>query len=177
MCTDESCTIGTCNQFWFPFTLKGLRLRIQLLCDNSCAYISYFTTASKAAHTIRIFIHFIAGLVLTLWIFPWPAIQEVFTLSQTLESVQSALIFVVCLSVCVAVRNDRNKKKKEEKKQECTENYTLSPDTEQMIDRVRKAHQETFPSLCQLGKYTTVRVCESCMIYSMFAICDDLALW
>ncbi|KAM4624151.1 retinoic acid receptor alpha-A isoform 1-T1 [Polymixia lowei] len=53
------------------------------------------------------------------------------------------------------VRNDRNKKKKEEKKQECTESYVLSPDTEQMIDRVRKAHQETFPSLCQLGKYTT----------------------
>ncbi|KAI2658675.1 Retinoic acid receptor alpha-A [Labeo rohita] len=56
---------------------------------------------------------------------------------------------------CITVRNDRNKKKKEEKKQECTESYTLSPDTEQMIDRVRKAHQETFPSLCQLGKYTT----------------------
>ncbi|XP_030256549.1 retinoic acid receptor alpha-A isoform X1 [Sparus aurata] len=53
------------------------------------------------------------------------------------------------------VRNDRNKKKKDEKKQECTESYVLSADTEQMIDRVRKAHQETFPSLCQLGKYTT----------------------
>lgn len=64
----------------------------------------------------------------------------------------------LCLSplLPVAVRNDRNKKKKEEKKQECTESYVLSPDTEQMIDRVRKAHQETFPSLCQLGKYTTV---------------------
>lgn len=60
------------------------------------------------------------------------------------------------LSLPVAVRNDRNKKKKDEKKQECTESYVLSPDTEQMIDRVRKAHQETFPSLCQLGKYTTV---------------------
>ena len=56
----------------------------------------------------------------------------------------------------LAVRNDRNKKKKDEKKQECTESYVLSPDTEQMIDRVRKAHKETFPSLCQLGKYTTV---------------------
>lgn len=54
------------------------------------------------------------------------------------------------------MRNDRNKKKKDEKKQECTESYVLSPDTERMIDRVRKAHQETFPSLCQLGKYTTV---------------------
>ncbi|XP_051573616.1 retinoic acid receptor alpha-B isoform X4 [Myxocyprinus asiaticus] len=54
-----------------------------------------------------------------------------------------------------AVRNDRNKRKKDDKKQECTESYVLSPDTEQMIERVRKAHQETFPSLCQLGKYTT----------------------
>ncbi|MGH0163738.1 UNVERIFIED_CONTAM: hypothetical protein FKN15_071311 [Acipenser sinensis] len=53
------------------------------------------------------------------------------------------------------VRNDRNKKKKEEKKQECTESYTLSPETEIMIEKVRKAHQETFPSLSNLGKYTT----------------------
>ncbi|KAM7370985.1 hypothetical protein PAMP_010491 [Pampus punctatissimus] len=60
----------------------------------------------------------------------------------------------------LSVRNDRNKKKKEEKKQECTESYVLSPDTEQMIERVRKAHQETFPSLCQLGKYTTTNSSE-----------------
>ncbi|XP_061079628.1 retinoic acid receptor alpha-B isoform X2 [Conger conger] len=64
-----------------------------------------------------------------------------------------------CLEVGMSkesVRNDRNKKKKEEKKQpECTESYVLSPATEAMIERVRKAHQETFPSLCQLGKYTT----------------------
>uniref|UniRef100_A0A672RU25 Retinoic acid receptor, alpha a n=1 Tax=Sinocyclocheilus grahami TaxID=75366 RepID=A0A672RU25_SINGR len=63
-----------------------------------------------------------------------------------------------CLEVGMSkesVRNDRNKKKKEEKKPECTESYTLSSDTEQMIERIRKAHQETFPSLCQLGKYTT----------------------
>ncbi|XP_044193657.1 retinoic acid receptor alpha-A isoform X1 [Thunnus albacares] len=68
-----------------------------------------------------------------------------------------------CLEVGMSkesVRNDRNKKKKEEKKQECTESYVLSPDTEQMIDRVRKAHQETFPSLCQLGKYTTTNSSE-----------------
>lgn len=64
--------------------------------------------------------------------------------------------FFFFVSPSAAVRNDRNKKKKDEKKQECTESYVLSPDTEQMIDRVRKAHQETFPSLCQLGKYTTV---------------------
>uniref|UniRef100_A0A1A8US27 Retinoic acid receptor, alpha b n=3 Tax=Nothobranchius TaxID=28779 RepID=A0A1A8US27_NOTFU len=69
-----------------------------------------------------------------------------------------------CLEVGMSkesVRNDRNKKKKDEKKQqECTESYVLSPDTEQMIDRVRKAHQETFPSLCQLGKYTTTNSSE-----------------
>lgn len=72
-----------------------------------------------------------------------------------------------------AVRNDRNKKKKDEKKQECTESYVLSPDTEQMIDRVRKAHQDTFPSLCQLGKYTTVsewkysRLCVSLVLFQL----------
>ncbi|XP_076857162.1 retinoic acid receptor alpha-A isoform X1 [Brachyhypopomus gauderio] len=63
-----------------------------------------------------------------------------------------------CLEVGMSkesVRNDRNKKKKEEKKVESPESCTLSPDTEQMIERVRKAHQDTFPSLCQLGKYTT----------------------
>ncbi|XP_029312601.1 retinoic acid receptor alpha-A [Cottoperca gobio] len=60
----------------------------------------------------------------------------------------------------VAVRNDRNKKKKDDKKQECTEIYVLSPETERMIDRVRKAHKETFPSLCQLGKYTTTNSSE-----------------
>ncbi|XP_037610321.1 retinoic acid receptor alpha-A isoform X4 [Sebastes umbrosus] len=68
-----------------------------------------------------------------------------------------------CLEVGMSkesVRNDRNKKKKDEKKQECTESYVLSPDTERMIDRVRKAHQETFPSLCQLGKYTTTNSSE-----------------
>lgn len=54
------------------------------------------------------------------------------------------------------VRNDRTKKKKEEKKQPDTELYVLSADMEQMIERVRRAHQDTFPSLCQLGKYTTV---------------------
>lgn len=69
---------------------------------------------------------------------------------------ESQKLIFSALLLLLAVRNDRNKKKKDEKKQECTESYVLSPDTEQMIDRVRKAHQETFPSLCQLGKYTTV---------------------
>uniref|UniRef100_A0A8D0ACB1 Retinoic acid receptor alpha-B-like n=1 Tax=Sander lucioperca TaxID=283035 RepID=A0A8D0ACB1_SANLU len=63
-----------------------------------------------------------------------------------------------CLEVGMSkelVRNDRMKKKKEEKRQGETEIYVLSADTEQMIERVRRAHMDTFPSLCQLGKYTT----------------------
>lgn len=56
-----------------------------------------------------------------------------------------------------AVRNDRNKKKKEAPKPECSESYTLTPEVGELIEKVRKAHQETFPALCQLGKYTTVR--------------------
>ncbi|KAG5264214.1 hypothetical protein AALO_G00251220 [Alosa alosa] len=54
-----------------------------------------------------------------------------------------------------SVRNDRNKKKKESPKQEQVETYQLTADLEALIERIRKAHQETFPSLCQLGKYTT----------------------
>ncbi|XP_074081913.1 retinoic acid receptor gamma isoform X5 [Macrotis lagotis] len=54
-----------------------------------------------------------------------------------------------------AVRNDRNKKKKEVKEEGPPDNYELSPQLEELIAKVSKAHQETFPSLCQLGKYTT----------------------
>uniref|UniRef100_A0A452UU39 Retinoic acid receptor alpha n=1 Tax=Ursus maritimus TaxID=29073 RepID=A0A452UU39_URSMA len=54
-----------------------------------------------------------------------------------------------------SVRNDRNKKKKEAPKPECSESYTLTPEVGELIEKVRKAHQETFPALCQLGKYTT----------------------
>ncbi|KAI4882612.1 hypothetical protein NFI96_032811 [Prochilodus magdalenae] len=53
------------------------------------------------------------------------------------------------------VRNDRNKKKKESPKPELSESYELSAELEAIIEKIRKAHQETFPSLCQLGKYTT----------------------
>lgn len=56
-----------------------------------------------------------------------------------------------------AVRNDRNKKKKESPKPDLAESYELSAEQETIIEKIRKAHQETFPSLCQLGKYTTVR--------------------
>ncbi|XP_043939796.1 retinoic acid receptor gamma isoform X2 [Protopterus annectens] len=54
-----------------------------------------------------------------------------------------------------AVRNDRNKKKKEVKEEPVTESYEMTPEMEELIQKVSKAHQETFPSLCQLGKYTT----------------------
>ncbi|KAM5157859.1 retinoic acid receptor beta isoform 2-T2 [Mantella aurantiaca] len=54
-----------------------------------------------------------------------------------------------------SVRNDRNKKKKEPLKQECTENYEMTAELDDLTEKIRKAHQETFPSLCQLGKYTT----------------------
>ncbi|XP_059412894.1 retinoic acid receptor beta-like isoform X2 [Carassius carassius] len=54
-----------------------------------------------------------------------------------------------------SVRNDRNKKKKEIPKQELAESYELTAEQETIIEKIRKAHQETFPSLCQLGKYTT----------------------
>ncbi|XP_007893686.1 retinoic acid receptor alpha-A isoform X3 [Callorhinchus milii] len=58
------------------------------------------------------------------------------------------------------VRNDRNKKKKEAPKQECSESYTMTAELEDLIEKICKAHQETFPSLCQLGKYTTIlRIC------------------
>ncbi|XP_043922814.1 retinoic acid receptor beta isoform X2 [Protopterus annectens] len=54
-----------------------------------------------------------------------------------------------------SVRNDRNKKKKDTLKQEITESYEMTAELDGLIEKIRKAHQETFPSLCQLGKYTT----------------------
>lgn len=65
----------------------------------------------------------------------------------------------LCVYVCfyVAVRNDRNKKKKDVKEEVVLpESYELSGELEELVNKVSKAHQETFPSLCQLGKYTTV---------------------
>ncbi|KAI4895334.1 hypothetical protein NFI96_000691 [Prochilodus magdalenae] len=55
-----------------------------------------------------------------------------------------------------AVRNDRNKKKKDVKEEVVpVESYELSGELEELVNKVSKAHQETCPSLCQLGKYTT----------------------
>lgn len=63
----------------------------------------------------------------------------------------------VCPCLSAAVRNDRNKKKKDVKEEVVLpENYELSGELEELVNKVSKAHQETFPSLCQLGKYTTV---------------------
>lgn len=39
---------------------------------------------------------------------------------------------------------------------ELADSYELTAELEAIIEKIRKAHQETFPSLCQLGKYTTV---------------------
>ncbi|KAF7654625.1 hypothetical protein LDENG_00066480 [Lucifuga dentata] len=79
-----------------------------------------------------------------------------------------------CLDVGMSkelVRNDRTKKKKvEEKRPEGVEVYVLSADMEQMIERVRRAHQDTFPSLCQLGKYTTSNSSEH-------RVSLDVSLW
>ncbi|XP_041038286.1 retinoic acid receptor beta-like, partial [Carcharodon carcharias] len=52
-----------------------------------------------------------------------------------------------------SVRNDRNKKK--QMKEELAESYKMTPAVEELIHKVCRAHQETCPSLCQLGKYTT----------------------
>ncbi|XP_076837521.1 retinoic acid receptor gamma-B isoform X2 [Brachyhypopomus gauderio] len=55
-----------------------------------------------------------------------------------------------------AVRNDRNKKKKDVKEEVVLpESYELSGELEELVNKVSKAHRETCPSLCQLGKYTT----------------------
>lgn len=52
------------------------------------------------------------------------------------------------------MQNDRNKRKKEVK--EDLGGDELSPELAELVRRVSRAHQETFPSLGQLGKYTTV---------------------
>uniref|UniRef100_A0A3P8UYR3 Retinoic acid receptor gamma n=1 Tax=Cynoglossus semilaevis TaxID=244447 RepID=A0A3P8UYR3_CYNSE len=69
-----------------------------------------------------------------------------------------------------AVRNDRNKKKKDVKEEVVLpENYELSGELEELVNKVSKAHRETFPSLCQLGKYTTVSADTHIYIYIYFS--------
>ncbi|KAJ8789705.1 hypothetical protein J1605_004839 [Eschrichtius robustus] len=80
-----------------------------------------------------------------LWVAPCPALEPCLGASS-------------CPALAAAdmtVRNDRNKKKKEPSKQECTESYEMTAELDDLTEKIRKAHQETFPSLCQLGKYTT----------------------
>ncbi|CAB1336700.1 unnamed protein product [Coregonus sp. 'balchen'] len=58
--------------------------------------------------------------------------------------------------VSSSVRNDRNKKKKDVKEEMVLpESYELSGELEELVNKVSKAHQDTFPSLLQLGKYHT----------------------
>uniref|UniRef100_A0AAQ6IIW0 NR LBD domain-containing protein n=1 Tax=Anabas testudineus TaxID=64144 RepID=A0AAQ6IIW0_ANATE len=56
-----------------------------------------------------------------------------------------------------AVRNDRNRRKgkKEAVKMTIMETYELTAELGLVVEKICRAHRETFPSLCQLGKYTT----------------------
>uniref|UniRef100_A0A4W5NHS6 Retinoic acid receptor beta n=1 Tax=Hucho hucho TaxID=62062 RepID=A0A4W5NHS6_9TELE len=56
-----------------------------------------------------------------------------------------------------AVRNDRSKRKekKETPKMTIIETYELTAELGCVVEKICRAHRETFPSLCQLGKYTT----------------------
>uniref|UniRef100_A0A674C8X3 Retinoic acid receptor beta n=1 Tax=Salmo trutta TaxID=8032 RepID=A0A674C8X3_SALTR len=53
-----------------------------------------------------------------------------------------------------SVRNDRSKKK-ETPKMTIIETYELTAELGCVVENICRAHRETFPSLCQLGKYTT----------------------
>ncbi|XP_054477844.1 retinoic acid receptor beta-like [Anoplopoma fimbria] len=56
-----------------------------------------------------------------------------------------------------SVRNDRSsrKGKKEAVKMTIMETYELTAELGLIVEKICRAHRETFPSLCQLGKYTT----------------------
>lgn len=83
--------------------------------------------------------------------------QHVFILYRVYEICVWTLILFFVLLLLLAVRNDRNKKKKDVKEEVVLpESYELSGELEELVNKVSKAHRETFPSLCQLGKYTTV---------------------
>ncbi|KAI3360771.1 hypothetical protein L3Q82_013005 [Scortum barcoo] len=71
-----------------------------------------------------------------------------------------------------SVRNDRNRRKgkKEEVKMTIMETYELTAELGLIVEKICRAHRETFPSLCQLGKYTTISS-------SDHRIQLDLGLW
>ncbi|XP_029478483.1 retinoic acid receptor gamma-A isoform X4 [Oncorhynchus nerka] len=76
------------------------------------------------------------------------------------------------------VRNDRNKKKKDVKEELVPpESYELSGELEELVNKVSKAHQDTFPSLLQLGKYHTVRVSHIWNSSAEQRVQLDLGLW
>ncbi|XP_062321336.1 retinoic acid receptor beta-like isoform X2 [Osmerus eperlanus] len=53
-----------------------------------------------------------------------------------------------------SVRNDRSKRK-ETVKMTVIETYELTAELGLIVEKICRAHRDTFPSLCQLGKYTT----------------------
>ncbi|KAL6109621.1 rarb [Pungitius sinensis] len=55
------------------------------------------------------------------------------------------------------LRNDRNSRtgKKAAVKMTVVETYELTAELGLIVEKICRAHRETFPSLCQLGKYTT----------------------
>ncbi|XP_010888170.1 retinoic acid receptor beta isoform X2 [Esox lucius] len=64
--------------------------------------------------------------------------------------------FVVGMSK-ESVRNDRSKRKekKETPKMTLIDTHELTAELGCVVEKICRAHKETFPSLCQLGKYTT----------------------
>lgn len=56
------------------------------------------------------------------------------------------------------MRNDRTRRKgkKEAVKMTIMETYELTAELGLVVEKICRAHRETFPALCQLGKYTTV---------------------
>ncbi|KAM8735077.1 retinoic acid receptor beta-like isoform 1-T1 [Acanthopagrus schlegelii] len=56
-----------------------------------------------------------------------------------------------------SVRNDRTRRKgkKEAVKMTIMETYELTAELGLVVEKICRAHRETFPALCQLGKYTT----------------------
>ncbi|KAJ7985423.1 hypothetical protein DPEC_G00351890 [Dallia pectoralis] len=64
--------------------------------------------------------------------------------------------FVVGMSK-ESVRNDRSKRKerKESPQMNLMDTYELTAELGCVVEKICRAHRETFPSLCQLGKYTT----------------------
>ena len=84
--------------------------------------------------------------------------------TQLLQPIQFHFHFLLELSPFIfhplfpAVRNDRSKKKEKNETPKMTiiETYELTAELGCIVEKICRAHRETFPSLCQLGKYTTV---------------------